>query len=142
MNHYLRRTLPLVSVAALVSSALAAGTGAAFAGKAPPTAELNSGDCQVQELRASFWRTRYDATLDLTDNKGRWLFVEALVEFDAGGDLETNVPRPTKVDEGAWLTVEATDYETTAQPAALILTFTDRKGTTVNTERFRLCGDG
>lgn len=116
MNHILRRSVPLVGAAALVSSALLAGTGAALAGKADPVVDVGVGHCTgVVDFR-------YYTMADLSANKGRWIFIEAKLEVD--GEVVATDP-PHRVQTGL---EQVALRHGVGGAANITVTLTDRKG--------------
>ena len=124
MNTALRRTIPLVASAALVSSALLAGTGAVLADK--PVPEIN--DAQNWKCVPSGLDTRYEVRLDLSTNKGRWAFVTVTLNQEDGvAPQHFFVDPPLKLENeiGQFVEVKAPGGE---MPATMTVTLTDRKG--------------
>ena len=136
MNDKVRKTLPLVGAIALTSSALLAGTGAAFAGKAGPTATPDKGRCTYL---ATSGETQYRVNFDLSANKGKWVFVRAELQV---GDAEAIPAFPTtatRFDKNNNLQAEA-KFSGAPESATMTLLFEDRKGNPLSSVPKAFCG--
>lgn len=134
MHEKTRKILPLVGALALTSSALLAGTGAAFAGKAPPTAQANSPHCDT-----ILGNGDYDVNVDFMANKGKWVQVSVDIETLAGRNIKTNHSKATRHDMNKFLVVEATDPGTPAEPANAVVKIWNRKGALLDAQEFAVC---
>ena len=134
MHEKTRKILPLVGALALTSSALLAGTGAAFAVKPPPTAQANSPHCDT-----ILGSGDYDVTVDFRANQGKWVHVSVDVETLAGRTIETNHSSVTRHDMNKFLFVQATDPGTSAEPADAVVKIWNRKGALLDKQVFTVC---